>query len=74
MDFMIRPLNFLQNCKGESSVYLKQLMLYLDDKIIRCHGRISHSTLSTTSKNPVLLPPNHYFIELFIKERLDGTL
>ena len=44
-------------------------MLYLDEKLIHCHGRINHSALSSTSKTPVLLPSNHYFTELLIKER-----
>ena len=44
-------------------------MFYLDEKLIHCHGRINHSALSSTSKTPVLLPSNHYFTELFIKER-----
>ena len=54
---------------GESYVPLKQLMLYLDKGIIRCHGRINQSALSASSKNPILLPPDHYFTELLIKER-----
>ena len=54
---------------GESYVPLKQLMLYLDKNIIRCHGRINQSALSASSKNPILLPPDHYFTELLIKER-----
>ena len=63
------PLELQRLNNGESPVYLKQLMLYLDEKLIHCHGRINHSALSSTSKTPVLLPSNHYFTELLIKER-----
>ena len=44
-------------------------MLYLHKNIICCHGRINQSALTASSKNPILLPPDHYFTELLIKER-----
>lgn len=44
-------------------------MLYLDKNIIRCQGRINQSALTASSKNPILLPPDHYFTQLLIKER-----
>ena len=62
------PLELLRLNSGESPEYLKQLMLYLE-KLIHCHGRINHSALSSTYKTPVILPSNHYFTELLIKER-----
>ena len=47
-------------------VRVRQFGLYLDDGIIRCKGRINNSTLSGDSKNPVLLPNKHAFVNLLI--------
>ena len=35
------PLKLQRVNSGESPVYSKQLLLYLDDKLIHCHERIS---------------------------------
>ena len=34
--------------------------------IIRCYGRLNNSTLPIETKNPVLLPKNHYLTQLII--------
>ena len=35
--------------------------------LLRCQGRINNAQLTTASKNPVLLPPNHYWVKLLIQ-------
>ena len=48
---------------------ISQLNLFLDvNKIIRCKGRLEYSTISTETKEPILLPSKHRFTELIIKE------
>lgn len=48
---------------------INQLNLFLDaNKIIRCQGRLEYSTISTETKEPILLPSKHRFTELVIKE------
>lgn len=45
--------------------------LFLDDNmVLRCCGRINNSSLQPESKNPILLPPNHPFIDLLIRRTL----
>jgi hypothetical protein len=47
----------LINRTKTSSSRLDQLRLFLDDKgMIRCEGRIEHSSVSSEAKKPVLLP------------------
>ena len=51
---------------------MKQFNLYLDeDKIIRCKGRINNADTTKESKNPVLLPSQHRYTKLLIRERHD---
>lgn len=38
--------------------------------VLRCRGRINNSSLQPESKNPILLPPNHPFIDLLIRRTL----
>ena len=56
------------NHKSTPPTLICQFGLYLDvNAIIRCKGRINNSTLSTSDKNPILLPKNHTFTELLIR-------
>ena len=50
-------------------VYSNQFILFLQDDIIRCRGRINEASLPCHAKNPILLPEKHYFSELVIKEK-----
>ena len=59
----------LQSLRGQSVVTLlqKQLNLFLDKEgIIRCQGRIDHSTVPEGSETPILMPTCHHFTELLI--------
>jgi len=41
--------------------------LFLDEKqVLRCRGRINHSELSLSGKQPALLPSNLYFVTLLV--------
>lgn len=46
-----------------------QLSLFCDkDNVIRCEGRLEHSTLSTEENNPILLASKHDFTTSIIKD------
>jgi ribonuclease HI len=46
-----------------------QLKLFLDDSgIIRCGGRLQNADIDFNAKHPVLLPPNHHFTSLLVKQ------
>ena len=36
--------------------------------MVRCKGRIEHANLESHSKNPILLPPKHPFVDLIIRD------
>ena len=64
----------LINRTKTSSSRLDQLRLFLDDKgMIRCEGRIEHSSVSSESKKPVLLPAKHHVTDLIIQEHHDSA-
>jgi hypothetical protein len=68
----------LINRTKTSSSRLDQLRLFLDDKgMIRCEGRIEHSSVSSELsfllKNPVLLPAMHHATDLIIQEHHDSA-
>ncbi|KAK3871589.1 hypothetical protein Pcinc_023276 [Petrolisthes cinctipes] len=51
------------------------LGLYLDDDgIIRCGGRIHNSSLTYGAKNPILIPKDHWFAKLVIRDAHVATL
>ena len=59
----------LNSSHKNSNQLINQLDLFLDaNKIIRCQGRLEHSTISTETKEPILLPSKHRFTKLVIKE------
>ena len=41
--------------------------------MIRCEGRIEHSSVSSEAKKPVLLPAKHHVTDLIIKEHHDSA-
>ena len=47
-------------------LYSNQFILFLQDNIIRCRGRINEASLPCHAKNPILLPEKHYFSELVL--------
>ena len=54
---------------GRPNSRVNQLRLYFDDNsIIRCEGRIHHSTVPADAKQPILLPPKHHYTKLIIQE------
>lgn len=59
----------------KSNKLVHDLGLFLDEKeIIRCGGRLHHSSLSYATKYPVLLPKEHTFTQLVIREAHITTL
>ena len=49
---------------------INQLNLFRDkNNLIRCEGRLKHSSLSTDTNNPILLPSRHHFTDLIIRDR-----
>ena len=59
----------LRGKQGKITPRINQFGLFIDsDQIIRCRGRLGNSTLQLSSKNPILLPSSHYFVELLIIE------
>ena len=70
----VDELSFLnrKNSKSTSPIRVAQFGLFLsEDKIIRSKGRISNSSLPTSSKSPILLLAKHTFVKLVIKQSHD---
>jgi len=61
-------LQYLKKSKSSPPLRVAQFGLFIDDNILKCKGRINNSTLSLQSKNPVLLPSNHRFVELIVAQ------
>lgn len=65
-------LKFLRNSNSNSKVtppiHVKQFGLFLDKGIIKCKGRMNNSSLPVNSRNPVLLPAKHAFVQFIIKD------
>ena len=58
-----------KNLKSTPPVRVVQFGLFLDDDgIIRCNGRITNSTLSASTRTPILLPAKHAFTHLTVKQ------
>ena len=54
---------------GRMNARVKQPGLFLnDDKLIRCEGRISNSSVPDEAKQLILLPLKHEFTKLIIRE------
>ena len=52
-----------------ASNYTRQFNFYLDDQgLLHCKGRIENSGLTSEAVNPTLLPKDHHFTQLVIKE------
>ena len=53
---------------GSSLIRVRQFGLSLDNhKVIRCKGRLKNTCLPDSSKNPVLLPSKHRFVDPVIR-------
>ena len=51
----------------KETILVKQLDLFKDqENIIRCYGRVNHSSLSLSEKQPILLLSKHPFSDLII--------
>ena len=51
------------------SPYIDQFGLFIDDQtLLRCKGRINKAKLSTTEKNPILLPSKHHVVKLLVTD------
>lgn len=48
--------------------YVTQFGLFLDDDIIKCKGRLNNVPLPLNMRNPILLPAEHEFTCLLIKQ------
>ena len=56
-------------CKHLPPVRVNQFSLFIDDLgLLRCQGRINNAQLSTATKRPILLPPNHPWVTLLIRQ------
>ena len=63
-------LQYLKGSKKSPKQIVTQLSLYLDEHgIIRCEGRIQHSSHQDVTKQPILLPSRHWYTDLLICER-----
>ena len=63
-------LQYLKGLKKSPKSIVTQLSLYLDEHgIIRCKGRIQHSSHHESAKQPILLPSKHWYTDLLIHER-----
>ena len=55
--------------RTDFSVLKRQLDLYCDEKgIWRCGGRLEQSNLPYSTKHPIVLPKDHYFSSLVIRQ------
>lgn len=60
-------IQFLRNGNQSKPRQVEQFTLFLDEKqMLRCRGRIN-SSLPQTSKNPILLPSSHPYVDLLIR-------
>jgi len=74
--FTVQQMEFATEIKSinssnqvQSSSKLKQLFPYLDAcGILRVGGRLQHSSLSEERKHPVILPSQHHFTTLVIRD------
>ena len=49
--------------------YVSQFNLFLDDDdILRCRTRINNASISDASKRPILMPRDHHYSKLIIRE------
>ena len=63
-------LQYLQGSNKSPKPIVTQLSLYLDEHgIIRCEGKIQHSSHHESAKQPILLPSKHWYTDLLIHER-----
>jgi len=55
--------------RERKTLLVSQFSLFHDDQdyVIRCRGRINHSSLPTDCKNPMLLPHRRHFVKLIIQ-------
>lgn len=54
---------------SSATTYVSQFGLFLDEQcILKCKGRLNNASLDLGSKNPILLPSRHRFVELLIED------
>ena len=58
--------HLISNSTVGGPVRINQFGLFLDEGILKYRGRLNNSTLDLSSKNPVLLPHDHRFVELLV--------
>ena len=61
-------MTFLKSHSNQAPpIRIHQFGLFLDHiSLLRCWGRVNNATLSSTTKNPILLPTKHPWIKLLI--------
>ena len=47
-------------------VRIRQFGLFLEQGVLKCHGRLNNSILALSSNNPILLPHSHPYVNLLI--------
>ena len=68
--FFFKEMAFLLS-KDHRSIpptYVTQFVLFLDEGLIKCKGRLNNAPLPVNSRNPILLPAKHEFTRLLIKQ------
>jgi len=66
-----KEIDFLstRNSGSSAPLYVSQFGLFLDEQcILKCKGRLNNASLDLGSKNPILLPSRHRFVELLIED------
>lgn len=62
-------ITYLRSRQSIKPLRVDQFGLYLDEShILKCRGRINNSSLCLGVKNPILLPYNHYYVDLLISQ------
>ena len=70
-----KEIEFLQ-CKDPKltpPTYVAQFGLYRQEGVLRCKGRLNNSPLPENSRNPILIPASHEFVQLLIEEEFPGV-
>ena len=54
--------------KSTPPTYVTQFGLYIQEGIVKCKGRMNNANLPGSTRNPILLPAKHEFVQLIIKK------
>ena len=68
-----KEIEFLQrkDRKSTAPIYVNQFGLFLEEGVVKCKGRLNNASLPANTRNPILLPSKHKFVQLLIKQSHD---